>query len=89
MNNIFKTFNKEISWNTKFYVLLVILMVVFSYVFRDHDGGYFLGSVIALLCVLLLDLYLILSKKYTDSWRWIKIVIVITILALTLISMIS
>ncbi len=89
MNNIFKTFNREISWNTKFYVLLVILMVVFSYVFRDQDGGYFLGSIIALLCVLLLDFYLILSKKYTDTWRWMKIVIVIIILALTLISMIS
>lgn len=89
MTNIFKSFDKQISWNTKFYVILAILMVTFSFVFRDYEAGYFIGAVIALLCVLLLDFYLILSKKYTNTWRWMKIVIVVIILALTLISMVQ
>ena len=87
--NILKTFDKQISWNTKFYVILAILMALFSFLFRDQEAGYFLGALGAIFCVLLLDFYLILSKKYTNTWRWIKIIIVILILALTLISMIS
>lgn len=62
-------------------------MAIFAFIFKDREGGYFLGAVVAILCVLLLDLYLILSKKYTKTWRWMKIVIIAIILALTLISM--
>lgn len=85
MNNIFKSFNKEISWNTKFYVLLAFCMVVFSYFMNNTETGLFVGAVFSLVVVLAIDLYLILSKKYTKSWKVIKIVLVMLIVALTLI----
>lgn len=85
MNNIFKSFDKEVSWNTKFYVLLAFCMVLFSYLMKGTETGIFIGAVISLLLVLLLDFYLILSRKYSKSWRIIKIILVMIIVALTLI----
>ena len=85
MNNIFKSFDKEISWNTKFYVLLAFGMVLFSYIMNGTETGIFLGAIISLLAVLILDFYLILSKRYSSTWRIIKIILVIIIVALTLI----
>jgi len=85
MNNIFRSFNKEISWNTKFYVLLAFCMILFSYLMNGTETGLFVGAVISLIIVLMVDLYLILSKRYTKTWRIIKIIIVLIIVALTLI----
>jgi len=85
MNNIFKSFDKEVSWNTKFYVLLAFCMIFFSYFMNGTETGIFVGAIISLIVVLLVDLYLILSKRYSSSWRIIKIILVIIIVALTLI----
>ena len=89
MNNIFKSFNKEISWNTKFYVLLAFSMIVFSYLMKGTETGLFVGAVFSLLLVLIIDFYLILSKRYSKSWKVIKIIMVIIIVALTLIGFIA
>ncbi|MDF1698427.1 MAG: hypothetical protein P1U56_21430 [Saprospiraceae bacterium] len=88
MSNIFKSFDKEVSWNTKFYVLLALAMVVFSYVMNGTETAIFVGAIMSLLIVLLLDFYLILSKKYSKSWRIIKIILVLIIVAMTLIGFI-
>ena len=88
MNNIFESFNKEVSWNTKFYVLLAFSMVVFSYLMKDTETGLFVGAIFSLFLVLIVDFYLILSKKYTKSWKVIKIILVMIIVALTLIGFI-
>lgn len=85
MNNIFKSFDKELSWNTKFYVLLALSMLGLSFIADGTELGIFIAAIISLVLVLALDLYLILSNKYSRSWRIIKIVIVIIIITLTLI----
>jgi len=89
MNNIFTSFNKEISWNTKFYILLAFCMILFSYLMNGTETGLFVGAIISLIIVLALDLYLILSKRYTKTWKVIKFMIVLIIVALTLIGFIS
>lgn len=89
MTNIFKSFNKEVSWNTKFYVLLAFCMILFSYFMKDTQTGLLVGAFFSLLLVLILDFYLILSKKYTKSWKVIKIILVMIIVALTLIGFIN
>jgi len=85
MNNIFTSFNKEVSWNTKFYFLLAFCMVLFSYLTNGTETGLFIGAIFSLIIVLIVDLYLILSKKYSNTWRVIKFIIVLIIVALTLI----
>ena len=85
MNKIRKTFHNQISWNTKFYVLLAFCTVFFSFLMKNTEAGLFAGAVVSLLVVLLLDLYLILSSKYTRSWKIIKYILVLVIVALTLI----
>lgn len=84
-NNIFKTFNNQVSWNTKFFVLLAFCMVLFSYILGGSETGVFIGAVVSLLLVLIVDMYLILSKRYNKSWKVIKIILVLIVLALTLI----
>jgi len=85
MNNIFTSFNKEVSWNTKFYFLLAFLMVLFSFLMNGTETAIFVGAILSLIIVLIVDLYLILSKKYSNTWRVIKFIIVLIIVALTLI----
>jgi hypothetical protein len=85
MSNIFKSFDKEVSWNTKFFVLLALGMVLFSYFFRGTETGLFIGALVSLVMVLILDFYLILSKRYSKTWRIIKIIVVMIIVALALI----
>ena len=89
MNNIFSSFNKEVSWNTKFYFLLAFLMVLFSFLMNGTETAFFVGAIISLIIVLIVDLYLILSKRYTNTWRVIKFIIVLIIVALTLIGFIT
>ena len=89
MNNVFKTFHNEVSWNTKFYVLLAFCMVLFSYFMNDAELGLMVGAVVSLFIVLFVDLYLILSKRYSKSWKVIKYILLLIIIALLLIGFTS
>ena len=85
MAKMFETFNKELSWNTKFNVLLAIGMILFGYLLNDYESGLFLGTLISLIVVLFVDYYLILSKRYNKTWKTIKIIIIIILVTTVLI----
>ncbi len=78
----FKKFNQDISWNTKFYVLLAAIMVVFAFLSEGNDYSLIVGSIIALLVVWIIDYYVIVSRRYPKIWRIIKIAVISTLVIL-------
>ena len=81
----FKSFDKEISWNTKFYVLLAFFMAFFAFLHGGYDDtALFTGSVLALCIVLLVDYYKIISSQYPQIWRVIKQIVIGLVILLTL-----
>lgn len=85
----FKSFDREVSWNTKFYVLLAFFMALFAFLFGEYDDkALFAGSVIALCFVLMVDYYKIISIRYPKTWRLIKQVVIGLVILLTLLGFI-
>ena len=82
---MFDSFNKDISWNTKFNVLLTLCLVSFGFFMHDFESRLFIGAVFSLVIVLLVEYYLIMSKKYTNVWKTLKLIFIMIIVAMILI----
>ncbi|MBT8232194.1 MAG: hypothetical protein KJN84_06180 [Bacteroidia bacterium] len=86
MKNKPDSLNRTLSWNTKFFFLLAFVLVTVGFIFQDTEMGISLGAILALLAVLIIDYYKILSVRFPKTWRAIKFIVVVLIIALTLIS---
>lgn len=81
-----KKYSKSISSNTKMYILLSVLLVVFSQLFNAEDTNYVLPSIAALLTLFAIENYMIFAKKYPYIWNIIKWSALAAIILITLIS---
>lgn len=80
--NTLKSFNQDLSWNTKFYVLLASIMLVFAFFTEDTNNLLLGGSALALLSVWIVDYYKIVSRNYPKMWRIVKLIIISSLVIL-------
>ena len=81
-----KPLSKVLSWNTKFFVLLALTLVVVSYFYNDLEYSLAVGSFVALLVVLIVEYSQILSVRHPKTWRAVKFFVIMMVILLTLIS---
>lgn len=85
MTNKPKSENKNISWNTKFYVLLAGLMTVFALSAGVDESNTIKGGLLALFIVTMIDLLEIIYHNYSRAWKVIKVSFFIILLLLIII----
>lgn len=85
MNTTNKKVQNDVSWNTKFYVLLAGLMAAMAFFKSTDESNILKGSLIALFIVTIVDLLEIIYHRYTSAWKIIKILFVVGLFILVLI----
>ena len=76
---------KKLSWNTKLFVLLAMVLVIFSFTSDNTQLGITIGSVVALLVVLVVDYFQIISRNHPKTWRNVKFILIALVILLTFI----
>ncbi len=84
MQGKIEKFNKELTWNTKIFVLLSVLLITFSYVFNAPESGYTLPVITSLLVLMFVELLLHAYYKHPALWHVIKWVILFLAMGLIL-----
>lgn len=81
----FKEFHDDLSWSTRIYALLVFLTVVLSLAFDAWSGDWTLTIIGAIAIVLFIETFAIYFKTHPKTWKRVRLIIFLIILALLLI----
>jgi hypothetical protein len=85
----FERFNANISWNTKFFVLLAFVTVVISFGLGGSSEAIVFGSLVALSLVLIVEYFKVFSIRHPKAWKVVKIILIGLIMMLSLLSTIG
>jgi predicted PurR-regulated permease PerM len=81
----FKEFNKNLSWNTKFYVLLACAFIFFIWMLQYTESSYALPAALALMLVLMVDYAIKYFVKHPRVWNTLRWIIFFLLILLVLI----
>ncbi|MFT5165748.1 MAG: hypothetical protein ACI8P3_000977 [Saprospiraceae bacterium] len=81
----FKEFHRDLSWSARIYALLVVLTVVLSLAFDAWSSNWALTIIGAIAVVLFIETFAIYFKHHPKTWRTVRLIIFLIILALLLI----
>ena len=78
--------NRDLSWSTKIYVLVVLLVSIGSFVFQAWTTNWVMTMLLTFAVVLLVEHFSIVSQRHPKSWRTFKWIVLLLVLALLLIA---
>lgn len=81
----FKEFNNNVSWNSKFYVLLVVCFMLFVWIFQDNSSTYAAPAMMAIVVVLLVDFGIRYFVEHPRIWMSVRWIIFLLVMLLVLI----
>ncbi len=81
----FKQFHKELSWSTRIYTLLTIVLVGGVYLFDASRTNWALPITGAIAVVLFVESFAISFRRHPKTWQAIKWTVILILLALLLI----
>lgn len=84
-NKTFKTIDKDLTLNTKLFILMTFLLLLFTYWFGFNDASIVAGSLFSLCIVLAVEYYFVLTQKYPTVWhvlKWVFLFILITLISI-------
>ena len=77
-----KTLHNQLSWNTKIYTLLAICVILIARFSDALNTNFALTIILALLIVLFVESFAIISVKHPTAWKYIKWLIMLAALML-------
>ena len=80
-----KQFHKELSWSTRIYTLLTVVLVAGAYLFDAHANSWALPMAGALAVILFVESFAISFHRHPNTWRLIRWAVTLVLLALLLI----
>lgn len=83
-DNVRLPLSKQLSKNTKLYVLLAATIVVVAFLTNGSSKGLLVGSLAGLGAVTLVDYSQLQSRKHPKTWRYIKAIVIGLIILLSL-----
>lgn len=83
-----KSIDRELTLNTKLFILMTFLILLFSYWFDYNDFTFVFATMLALIVVLAVEYYLIMVNKYPATWHFMKWVSLFILMALIMIGFI-
>lgn len=84
-NKTISSIDKDLTLNTKLFILMTFLVLLFSYWMDFNDYTFVFASVLALIVVLAVEYYFVLVNKYPATWhllKWIFLFILITLITI-------
>lgn len=81
-----RTWNQNLSWSTKVYVLLAVLIGIGSFAFQAWSTNWSVTILFALAIILLVEHFSIVAHRHPKSWKIFKWIILLLACALLFIS---
>ncbi|NND33856.1 MAG: hypothetical protein HKN76_14800 [Saprospiraceae bacterium] len=81
-----KDFHNKLSWNTKLYTLLAIVVAIVAKFSNAMNTNFALTIIIGLLVILFVESFAIISVKHPVVWGYIKWIIFLAVLAMVLLA---
>jgi len=83
-NKTIKEFHDRLSWNTKLYTLLAIVVALVARFSNAMNTNFALTMIIGLLVVLFVESFAVVSVKHPLIWRYVRWGVLLAILAIVL-----
>jgi len=80
-----KEFHKDLSWSTRIYMLLVVATIVLSIVFDAWSANWALTTIGAIAIILFVESFAISFRRHPKTWKIIRFIFFLILLALVLI----
>ena len=81
-----KQFHEGLSWSTRIYTLLTIVLIIGAHFFKAWESDWALSMVMAIAVVLLVESFAISFHRHPKVWRVIRGILLLILLAFLLIS---
>ncbi len=81
--------HNQLSWNTKIYTLLAISVVLIAKFTNALQNDFALSIILALLIVLFVESFAMISIKHPRQWQYIKWTVILAVLALLLLGFLN
>ena len=82
-----KDFHNKLSWNTKLYTLLAIVVAIIAKFSNAMNTDFGLTIIIGLLIILFVESFAIISVKHPVAWTYIKWIVLLIVLAMVLVAL--
>lgn len=80
-----KKLNKELSWSTRIYTLMTLVVAIGSFVFNAWNTDFALTIIMTIAVVLFIESFAIYFQHHPKYWRAFQILLFLLILAFILI----
>lgn len=87
-HNTLKDFHDRLSWNTKLFTLLAIVVAFVARFSNAMNTDFALTIIIGILVILFVESFAMLSVSHPILWNYVKWVVFLTILAVILLAII-
>ena len=84
-----RDFHNELSWNTKIYTLLAIVVLVLARFTSAFTSDFALTMALGLLVILFVESFAIISFKYPKVWQYVKWGVILLVLGFILLGFFS
>lgn len=84
-----KDFHKGLSWSTRIYTLMVVVTIALSMMLDAWSENWTLTIVGAIAVVLFVETFAIAFHQHPKTWRMIRLIVFLILLALLLIATIG
>jgi hypothetical protein len=81
-----KDFHKQLSWSTRIYTLLTIVLVAGAFLFDAWSTNWALAMVLAVAVVLLVESFAVSFHRHPRTWRIIRWILILILMGLLFIS---
>ena len=82
-----KEFHERLSWNTKLFTLLAIVVASVARFSNAMNTDFALTMIISLLVVLFVESFAVISVKHPLVWRYTKWIVLLVILGLVVLGL--
>lgn len=67
-----QTLDRELSWSTKIYVLVAIVIAVGSFIFDAWSSNWSLTMLVAIAVIFLVEHFWVVARRHPKAWRIFK-----------------
>ncbi|MDH3649057.1 MAG: hypothetical protein OEQ53_05200 [Saprospiraceae bacterium] len=84
-----KDFHRDLSWSTRIYTLLTLLIIVLSYFFKAWDTNWAMTMIVALAAILFVESFAIVFLHHPKLWLFIRWMLILVLLGLILMGLLQ
>lgn len=81
-NKTWNKFNSGLSWSTKIYVMVAILITIGAFIFNAWTTNWALTMLFTMAGTLLTEYFLVFSRRHPKTWTTIKWLVLFFIIML-------